>query len=445
MDAFSGYNQIKMAPEDQEHTTFLTDLENPKNFQWTAQCEEPFGQVKQHLANLPRLASVSFGEKLGIYLAASRHAVSSILIKEASGGQLLVYYISHVLNEPEERYPPIERLALALVLAARKLRPYLQAHPIEVITDQPSRQVLSKFDVAGRLLKWSVELGEFDIHYVSRTTIKAQSIADLISELVQTEVEGSGQPREAWILHVDGLATLSGAGAGLVLSAPDGRSFERSLRFGFRATNNEAEYEALLTELRLALEMQVNAIHILTDSQLVAEQLSGRYEAREPTTAKFLVEVKSLASNFSHFMVSKVPRSQNERADELAKLASRLDSKAQVKIEELPFRAISVSAISSADARATWVQEMLRFKRDGILPTDEAAARRIRRMQAWYSEVNGRLYKRSFSHPLLWCLGPKEARTVLAMVHEGIYGEHIAGRTLAYKILRQEYYWPTMA
>ncbi|CAL9104771.1 unnamed protein product, partial [Musa textilis] len=64
---------------------------------------------------------------------------------------------SHILKGPEERYPPIERLALALVLAARKLRPYFQTHPIEVITNQPLRQVLSKFDVAGRLLKWSME------------------------------------------------------------------------------------------------------------------------------------------------------------------------------------------------------------------------------------------------------------------------------------------------
>ena len=148
-----------------------------------AKCEEALVRVKQHLASLPRLASVSSGEKLSIYLAASQHAVSSILTKEASREQLLVYYVSHILNGPEERYQPIERLALALMLTAQKLRPYFQAHPIEVITDQPLRQVLSKFDVAGRLLKWSVELDEFDIQYVPRTAIKAQSVVDFISEL----------------------------------------------------------------------------------------------------------------------------------------------------------------------------------------------------------------------------------------------------------------------
>ncbi|XP_064979380.1 uncharacterized protein LOC135620378 [Musa acuminata AAA Group] len=491
MDAFSGYNQIRIALEDQEHTAFITDLgvyfykvipfglknagatyQRAMNKMFTAQigwnievyvddmivksrlapnhltdlaetfstlrkyglrlnptkcafgvssgrflgfivhesgidvnpgkCEEAFGQVKRHLANLPCLASVILGEKLSIYLAASQHAVSSVLTKEVSGEQLPVYYVSHVLNGPEERYPPLEKLALALMLASRKLRPYFQAHTIE-------------------------------------------SVADFIAELADGGNGSPEQTEEAWDLHVDGSATSSSAGAGLVLSAPDGRLFERSLRFGFRATNNEAEYEALLAGLKLALEMQVDIIHVFTNSQLVAEQLGGGYEAKEPTMARYLAEVKSLASNFSRFMLSMVPRNQNERADELAKMASGLDHENHSGVEDLPFCTISVLSVAPAEARTTWVQEMLLFKRNGVLPDDKAAVRRIRRMQAWYSEVNGRLYKRSFSQPLLRCLEPGKAKAVLAEVHEGICGEHIAARTLACKILRQGYYWPTMS
>ena len=118
---------------------FFRALKSPKNFQWTAECEEAFKQIKQTLANLPRLASVSPGEKPGLYLAASQHTVSSILIKENSDEQLPIYYVIHVLSGPDEHYLPIEKLALALVLSTRKLRPYFQAHPVEVITDQPLR------------------------------------------------------------------------------------------------------------------------------------------------------------------------------------------------------------------------------------------------------------------------------------------------------------------
>ncbi|XP_065017671.1 uncharacterized protein LOC135644139 [Musa acuminata AAA Group] len=423
---------------------FFRALKNPKNFQWTAEYEEAFKQMKQHLASLPRLASVSPGEKLGLYLAASQHAVSSVLIKENSGEQLPVYYVSHVLNGPEERYPPIEKLALALVLSARKLRPYFQAHPVEVITDQPLRQVLSKFDVAGRLLKWAVELGEHDVRYVPKTAIKAQSVADFITELTQTEDTDLEQPPEPWVLHVDGSANSKGVGAGLVLWSPDGRSFERSLRFGYQATNNETEYEALLAGLRLALEMQVDALHVLTDSQLVAEQLSGGYEAWDPVMAKYLAQVKNLTTKFSHFALSNVPRGENERADALAKLASKPAPGVRPEIDELPARAIEIVAAVSGGAPITWVQELLCFKRDGTLPPDEVVARRLRRTHAWYSEVSGWLYKRSFTYPLLRCLEPDEAQTVLAEVHGRVCGEHIGGRTLAHKILRQGYYWPTM-
>ncbi|XP_065017679.1 uncharacterized protein LOC135644146 [Musa acuminata AAA Group] len=351
--------------------------------------------------------------------------VSSVLIKENSGEQLPVYYVSHVLNEPEERYPPIEKLALALVLSARKLRPYFQAHPVEVITDQPLRQILSKFDVAGRLLKWAVELGEHDVRYIPRTAIKAQFVADFIAELTQTEDVDLERPPEAWVLHVDGSANSKGAGAGLVLLAPDGRSFERSLRFGFQVTNNEAEYEALLAGLRLALEMQVVAIHVLTDSQLVAEQLSGRYEARDPIMANYLAQVKNLIAKFPRFTLSNVPRGENERADALAKLASKSAPEAWPEVEELPSRAIEIAAAASGGVPITWVQELLRFKRDETLPPPRSYG----------------------SAPALYacvCLEPDEAWTVLAEVHEGICGEHIGGRTLAHKILRQGYYWPTM-
>uniref|UniRef100_A0A804HML0 RNase H type-1 domain-containing protein n=1 Tax=Musa acuminata subsp. malaccensis TaxID=214687 RepID=A0A804HML0_MUSAM len=423
---------------------FFQALKDPKNFRWTAECEGAFEQMKLHLASLPRLASVSPGEKLSLYLAASRHAVSSVLVKENSGDQLPVYYVSHMLSGPEERYPPIEKLALALVLSARKLRPYFQAHPIEVITDQPLRLVLSKFDVAGRLLKWAVELGEHDIQYMPRTAIKAQSVADFIAELTPNTGEELEPPRDTWTLHVDGSANAKGAGAGLVLVTPDGRSIERSLRFGFRATNNEAEYEALLAGLQLALEMQVTDIRVITDSQLVARQLDGEYEARDPTMAKYLAQVKSLAAKFACFELSNVPRSENQRADTLAKLASGPAPWARPETEELPRRAIEVVATVAHGTPATWVQEMLRFKRDGTLPDDPTTARRLRRTQAWYTEEGGRLYKQSFSRPLLRCLEPSEAWTVLSDMHEGACGEHMGERALAHKVLQQGYYWPTM-
>ncbi|XP_064992502.1 uncharacterized protein LOC135629235 [Musa acuminata AAA Group] len=159
---------------------------------------------------------------------------------------------------------------------------------------------------------------------------------------------------------------------------------------------------------------------------------------------KYLARVRDLTAKFSYFTLSNVPREENERADALAKLASKPTPEALPEVEELPARAIEVAATAPGSAPITWVQELLRFKGDGTLPHDEVAARRLRCTHAWYTEVSGQLYRRSFTYPLLRCLEPDEARMVLAEIHEGVCGEHIGGRTLAHKILRQGYYWPTM-
>ncbi|VVA30341.1 PREDICTED: Retrovirus-related Pol poly from transposon, partial [Prunus dulcis] len=140
---------------------------------------------------------------------------------------------SKALQSAELRYPPLEQLALALVVSARRLRPYFQAHGIKVLTNQPLRQVLQKPEISGRLIKWAIELGEFDIQFVPRPAEKGQAVADFISELTPATVQPTSeaitetilpdQPgaerldtsTPVWGLHVDGSANQQGCGAGL--------------------------------------------------------------------------------------------------------------------------------------------------------------------------------------------------------------------------------------
>ena len=108
-----------------------------------------------------------------LYLAVSDEAISATLIREMFDGQKPVYFTSKALQGPEVRYQQIEKVALALVNAARRLRHYFLAHTIIVRTDQPVKQLLGRPDMAGRMLKWSLELSEFDIQYESRKALKA--------------------------------------------------------------------------------------------------------------------------------------------------------------------------------------------------------------------------------------------------------------------------------
>ena len=110
---------------------------------------------------------------------------SAILVREEETVQKAVYYVSKRLVDAKTRYPAIEKLAYSLVLASRKLRPYFQAHQIFVYADQPLRQVLQKPEAAGRLLKWVVELSQFDIQYQPRTAVKGQALAYFVTEFTE--------------------------------------------------------------------------------------------------------------------------------------------------------------------------------------------------------------------------------------------------------------------
>ena len=132
---------------------FFQVIKKGRKMEWTPECEEAFGQLKEYLAHAPLLSTPRGGDQLLLYLAISKCATSSVLIREEEGKQYPVYYTSKALADAETRYPLMEKWALALITAARKLRPYFQAHQIMVMTDQPLRQVLQKPDAPGRLVK----------------------------------------------------------------------------------------------------------------------------------------------------------------------------------------------------------------------------------------------------------------------------------------------------
>ncbi|KAI5342264.1 hypothetical protein L3X38_010139 [Prunus dulcis] len=118
------------------------------------------------MSKAPLLSKPLPGEILSLYLSVSSTAVSLVLIRIPEKAELPIFYVSKALQNAELRYPPLEQLALALVVSARRLRPYFQAHGIKVLTNQPLRQVLQKPEISGRLIKWAIELGEFDIQFM---------------------------------------------------------------------------------------------------------------------------------------------------------------------------------------------------------------------------------------------------------------------------------------
>ncbi|CAJ2669315.1 unnamed protein product [Trifolium pratense] len=427
---------------------FFKLLKKEAVFEWTDECEQALQHLKKALSEPPVLSRPSDEEVLYLYLSVASEAVSAALIRETNEGQKPVYFTSKALQGPELRYQQIEKIALALVYAARRLRHYFLAHTIVVRTDQPIKSLLGRPDMAGRMLKWSLELSEFDIRYESRKALKAQVLADFVAEMTSSSPTVDGADK--WTIFVDGASSATGAGAGIILENENGLLIEVSLALSFPTSNNQAEYEAFLAGLRLAEDVQAKEIKIYTDSQLVASQVLGEYQTKNDNLSEYLVLVKEKITKFNSVEILHVPREHNKRADILSKLAStkRKGGNKSVIQEilprpsiEKPSKGVDINVIGDKDC---WMTPVYNFLEHGTLPDDQKQAAVVRRRACSYVILDGKLYRRGFSIPLLKCVDEDTADYILREVHEGINAQHLGGRSLARKALRAGYYWPTM-
>ncbi|GJZ52897.1 reverse transcriptase domain-containing protein [Tanacetum coccineum] len=162
-------------------------------------------------------------------------------------------------------------------------------------------------------------------------------------------------PKEPWTLFTGGSSCIDRSGVGLILTSPEGTEFTYTLRFQFTASNNEAEYEALIVGLRIAAHMGLRNMRISVDSKLVANQVLGAYVAKEQNMIKYPEKVKSLVSGFASFSISQVPRSKNKKENALSKIASTSFAhlSKQVLVEILKEKSIHEEEVATKGGKQT--------------------------------------------------------------------------------------------
>ncbi|GJW20715.1 reverse transcriptase domain-containing protein [Tanacetum coccineum] len=261
--------------------------------------------MKQCIAELPMVTAPGPKEELIIYLCAAKEAISAVLLTERESRQMPVYFVSRALQAREINYNSMEKLVLALF-----------------------------------------ELEAFDITYRPGTSIRGQILADFIAK--RPEEDGSPievQVKEAfpdpWTLFTDGSLCLEGFGVGLIFINSEGVEFTYALRFEFDASNNKAEYEALIAGLRIAKQMGVQ--------NLLAKQ---------------------------------VPQSENKKADTLSKIASTSFAHLtkQVLVEVLKEKSIEDKEILAVveEEGYSWMTPLFEYLTDGTLPANTKNARAIK-------------------------------------------------------------------
>ncbi|XP_073313456.1 uncharacterized protein [Primulina huaijiensis] len=224
---------------------FFRVLRKAKKFEWGPDCEKAFEKLKKYLAELLVLVKPAAGEPLWVYLYADK--------------------AFETFDNADEAFETI-----------------LLSHPIVVLTNSLLGRILTHSNTSGRLVKWTTELGEYDIHYEPRTAIKAQDLADFQAEIMHQET---------------------------------GDEVKLAIRLDFRASNIEAEYEVVLAGLQADVNVGATRVLVFSDSQLVAQQMKGVYDVKDEKIIEHAQEVDRVRGKFAKVAFKQIPRKENEKTD----------------------------------------------------------------------------------------------------------------------------------
>jgi len=218
----------------------------------------------------------------------------------------------------------------------------------------------------------------------------------------------------------------------------------------FVSTNNEAEYESVLLALMMAREMGIMNLEIRSDSRFVVEQVNGNFVIQEGRMSQYLEKVHRNYCNFDRVILTKIPREENSVADALSRIGSGIDLVAldgdyKVLFKSHPSVFLTAEVLQVDELEPEWGVEVIRYLKTGELPSIKEEAWKVVRHSARYVLIDGILYRRGYSLPLLKWLSRVDADYVLREVHEGVCGNHSGGKMLVNKVIRAGYYWSTMS
>jgi ribonuclease HI len=216
-----------------------------------------------------------------------------------------------------------------VLITSRKLRHYFQEYSITVITDYPLSDILLNQDATGRISKWAVKLGALTIDFKPHTTIKSQALVDIMSEWQENQLPTPTERPEHCVMYFDGSLKLEGAGARVLSISPKDEQLKNVLRIFWKVSNNEAEYEALLHGLRLAISLGIKRLLVYDDSAVVINQVNKSWEHKKENMDTYCLEVCKVENKFYGLEFHHVVCNNNVAADVLSKLGS---TRAQVLV-----------------------------------------------------------------------------------------------------------------
>jgi ribonuclease HI len=256
---------------------------------------------------------------------------------------------------------------------------------------------------------------------------------------------------EVWRMYFDGSLKLQGAGAGILFIAPRGEQLKYALQLLFPASNNAAEYEALIHGLNIAMSLGIKILMVYGDSLVVISQINKEWDCLNNSMGKYCTAVRKLEDKFEGLEFHHVERDRNTTVDALSKLgSSRTQVPPRVFVQEVLHPSISLDRVEECNILRQpesdpddWREPIIRYIKNEEEPDDKNTTECIARQSAHYTLIGETLYKRGASGVLMKCILSATGKQLLEEVHVGQCGIHAASRTLVGKVFRSGFYWPT--
>ncbi|VFQ90237.1 unnamed protein product [Cuscuta campestris] len=324
----------------------------------------------------------------------------TVIVRDENGAQHPVYYVSKTLRDAELRYSHPEKAMLAVFWTAKRLTPYFQAHRIVVLTNEPLASLTRSPAESARMTKWAVFISQYNVEFRPRPSIKGQTLADFQVECTAREMTRARVDTRVeddwWVMSIDRSSGSRSCGAGIVLITPENFRIYYAIRFQFRVSNNEAEYEALINGLKILGKLGASRVQVYSDSRLVVGQISGEFEAKEERMKRYRDLSLEVLGKFE-YKLEHIPRAYNAEADVLSKLSAEspeyISKLATVEVLATPSLNICEVLWVSADP-PKWLDRLARYIEDGVAPEDPQEARLLRMRAPTYKVMEGILYKR---------------------------------------------------
>jgi hypothetical protein len=270
------------------------------SFEWGPEQQEAFDALKEYIQKLPTLAGPQLDQPLILYIFVTHTSIQEREVLKGDKNmlhQVPIYFVPEALASSKKYYSEMEKICYVVVMNARKLRHYFEAHRIRVLTNQPLNDIYGNCDSLGAIGKWVMELLEHVINFEKGSAIKSQVMADFIANWMEPSSYTKGTVIDTpWQVYCDRAWGVLEAGAAAILNSPSAIKLKYAARLQFKAeadkcSNNIVEYKAVLQDLHKLRAMGVQCCILKTDSKVIASQIEKEYIARDKTLERYLAAV----------------------------------------------------------------------------------------------------------------------------------------------------------